>query len=153
QRPDSHDRRLGQENMSAAAFPRTPSCVLADSRSHDRYPSRRYADKAAARAECQLTIRFDHHFLPGLQVYLAAGFGQLCGAGLNVLASGDGQMVISLTLGPAVGVGAVVLFGQVLGVAVGFDPFVAFVADTDALVVLDVLSPVALGVDEDLFFA
>src|SRR5690606_12515980 len=39
------------------------------------------------------------------------------------------------------------------GVAVGFDALVAFVADADFLVVLDVLVPVALGVDEDLFFA
>src|SRR5690606_32827396 len=51
-----------------------------------------------------------------------------------------------------VSVGAVVLFGQVLGVASGFDAFVALVADADFLVVLDVLIPVALGVDEDLFF-
>ena len=98
--------------MSAAAFPRTPSCVLADSRPHDRHPSRRDADKAAARAECQLTVRFDDYLLPGLQVYLAAGFGQLCGAGLNVLASGDGQMVIGLDFRSAVGVGAVVLAGD-----------------------------------------
>src|SRR5690554_6633828 len=139
--------------MSAAAFPRTPSCVLADSRSHDRHPSRRYADKAAARTECQLAIRFDHHFLPGLQMYLAPGFGQLGDAGLKMLASADGQMVISLDLGPAVGVSAVVLLGQVLGVTVGLDAFVPFVADADALVVLDVLIPVALGVDEDLLLA
>src|SRR5690606_13846274 len=132
------------ENMSAAAFPRTPSCVLADSRSHDRHPSRRDADKAAARAERQFTIRFDHHFLPGLQVYLAAGFGQLCGAGLNVLASGNGQMIIRLDLRSAVGVGAVVLLSQVLGVAVGLAAFMPFVANADALVVLDVLIPVAL---------
>src|SRR5690606_14601296 len=95
--------------------------------------------------------RFDHHFLPGLQVYLAAGFGQLCGAGLNVLASGNGQMVIGLDFRSAVSVGGVVFLGQVFGVAIGFDPFVALVADADFLVVLDVLVPVALGVDEDLF--
>src|SRR5690606_25736784 len=49
--------------------------------------------------------------------------------------------------------GAVVLFGQVLGVTVGLDAFVPFVADADALVVLDVLIPVALGVDENLLLA
>src|SRR5690606_28460275 len=43
--------------------------------------------------------------------------------------------------------------GQILGVAIGFDAFVALVADADALVVLDVLIPVALGVDEDLLLA
>src|SRR5690554_2677201 len=61
-------------------------------------------------------------------------------------------MVIRLDFCSAVSVGAVVLLGQVLGVAVGLDAFVALVADTDALVVPDVLIPVALGVDEDLFF-
>src|SRR5690606_27380214 len=43
--------------------------------------------------------------------------------------------------------------GQILGVAIGFDAFVALVADADTLVVLDVLIPVALGVDEDLLLA
>src|SRR5690606_36591101 len=109
----------------------------------DRHPRRRDADEAAARAECQLTISFDDYPLPGLQVYLAAGFGQLCGAGLNVLTAGAGQMVIGLDFRSAVGVGAVVLFGQVLGVAVGFDALVALVTDAAALVVLDVLIPVA----------
>src|SRR5690554_5346177 len=70
-----------------------------------------------------------------------------------MLVVGDGQVVIRLDFRSAVGVGAVVLFGQVLGVAIGFDAFVALVADADALVVLDVLIPVALGVDEDLLLA
>src|SRR5690554_7070538 len=61
-------------------------------------------------------------------------------------------MIIRLDFRSAVSVGAVVLFGQVLGVAIGFDAFVALVADADFLIVLDVLIPVALGVDEDLFF-
>src|SRR5690606_15473807 len=61
-------------------------------------------------------------------------------------------MVIRLDFCSAVSVGAVVLLDQVLGVAVGLGAFVALVADTDALVVPDVLIPVALGVDEDLFF-
>src|SRR5690606_14497450 len=139
------------QTLRSCSPARAPTCILSYSGPHDRHPSRRDADKAAARAECQLTIRFDDYLLPGLQVYLAAGFGQLCGAGLNVLTAGDGQMVIGLDFRSAVGVGAVVLFGQVLGVAVGFDALVALVADADALVVLDVLIPVALGVDEDLF--
>src|SRR5690554_1565415 len=61
-------------------------------------------------------------------------------------------MIIRLDFRSAVSVGAVVLLSQVLGVTVGLDAFVPFVADADALVVLDVLIPVALGVDEDLFF-
>src|SRR5690554_2453432 len=69
-----------------------------------------------------------------------------------MLVARDGQMIIRLDLGPAVGVGSVVLLSQVLGVTVGLDAFVAFVADADFLVVLDVLVPVALGVDKDLFF-
>src|SRR5690606_17436657 len=138
------------QKLRSCSPARAPTCILSYSGPHDRHPSRRDADKAAARAECQLTIRFDDYLLPGLQVYLAAGFGQLCGAGLNMLVVGDGQMVIGLDFRSAVGVGAVVLFGQVLGVAVGFDALVRLVADADALVVLDVLVPVALGVDEDL---
>src|SRR5690606_23496014 len=61
-------------------------------------------------------------------------------------------MVIGLELSFAVGMGGAVLLGQELGVAVGFDAVVAFVAHANVLVVLDVLVPVALGVDEDLFF-
>src|SRR5690606_17089288 len=152
-------RRLGTRTHQRTKYPeptplpRTPSCILPNGRPHDRHPSRRDADKAAARAECQLAIRFDDYLLPGLQVYFAAGFGQLCGAGLNVLTAADSQMVISLDLGPAVSVGAVVLLSQVLGVTVGFDALVALVADADALVVLDVLIPVALGVDKNLHLA
>ena len=48
--------------------------------------------------------------------------------------------------------GGVVLLSQEFGVAVGFNAVVAFVADADVLVVLDVLVPVALGVEGDLFF-
>src|SRR5690554_5647162 len=144
---------IRQHWLAATPPARAPTCILSYSGPHDRHPSRRDADKAAARAECQLTIRFDDYLLPGLQVYLAAGFGQLCGAGLNVLTAGDGQMVIGLDFRSAVGVGAVVLFGQVLGVTIGLDAFVPFVADADALVVLDVLFPVALGVDENLLLA
>src|SRR5690554_975224 len=70
-----------------------------------------------------------------------------------MLVARDGQVVISLDLGPAVSVGAVVLLSQVLGVTVGFDALVALVADADALVVLDVLIPVALGVDKNLLLA
>ena len=70
-----------------------------------------------------------------------------------MLVVGDGQVVIRLDFRSAVSVGAVVLFGQVLGVTVGLDAFVALVADADALVVLDVLIPVALGVNEDLLLA
>src|SRR5690554_2050264 len=70
-----------------------------------------------------------------------------------MLVVGDGQVVIRLDFRSAVGVGSVVLFGQVLGVTIGLDAFVPFVADADTLVVLDVLVPVALGVDEDLLLA
>src|SRR5690606_22328915 len=70
-----------------------------------------------------------------------------------MLVVGDGQVVIRLDFRSAVGVGSVVLFGQVLGVTIGLDAFVPFVADADTLVVLDVLIPVALGVDEDLLLA
>lgn len=70
-----------------------------------------------------------------------------------MLAACNGQVIVRLDLGLAVAMGGVVLFGEVFGVAVGFDALVPLVADADLLVVLDVLIPVALGVDEDLFFA
>src|SRR5690606_10961125 len=72
---------------------------------------------------------------------------------LYMLVVGNGQVVIRLDFRSAVGVGAVVLLSQVLGVTVGLDAFVPFVADADFLVVLDVLIPVALGVDENLLLA
>ncbi|UQY37419.1 hypothetical protein K8U54_18695 [Pseudomonas fulva] len=47
----------------------------------------------------------------------------------------------------------VVLFGLEFAVAVLLDGVVALVANADFLVVLDVLVPVALGVQVDLFLA
>ena len=67
-------------------------------------------------------------------------FDELAGAELDVLVVGDGQVVVGLDLCFAVGMGSVVLFGEQFGVTVGFDAVVAFVADVDVLVVLDVLS-------------
>src|SRR5690554_3596384 len=110
-------------------------------------------EEGAAAFGGQLHAGIDHHFVPGVVVDFLSGLDELAPAQLNVLVARDGQVVIGLDLGPAIGVGAMMLFGQVLGVAVGFDAFVAFVADADGLVVLNVLVPVALGVDEDLFFA
>src|SRR5690606_36620133 len=96
---------------------------------------------------------FQHHFHAAGQVNLLPCLDELALTELDVLVVGNGQMVISLDFRSAVGVGSVVLFGQVLGVAVGFDALVVLVADADALVVLDVLIPVALGVDENLLLA
>src|SRR5690554_5404356 len=109
-------------------------------------------EEGAAAFGGQLHAGVDHHFVPGVVVDFLSGLDELALAQLNVLVARDGQVVVGLDLGPAIGVGAMVLLGQVLGVAVGFDAFVAFVADADGLVVLNVLVPVALGVDEDLFF-
>src|SRR5690554_4125292 len=108
-------------------------------------------EEGAAAFGGQLHAGVDHHFVPGVVVDFLSGLDELAPAQLNVLVARNGQVVIGLDLGPAVGVGAMVLLGQVLGVAVGFDALVPFVADADGLVVLNVLVPVALGVDEDLF--
>src|SRR5690554_1725191 len=110
-------------------------------------------EEGAAAFGGQLHAGVDHHFVPGVVVDFLSGLDELALAQLNVLVARDGQVVVGLDLGPAIGVGAVVLLGQVLGVTVGFDAFVALVANADALVVLDVLIPVALGVDEDLLLA
>src|SRR5690606_21461964 len=86
------------------------------------------------------------------QVNFLAGFDELASADADVLGACDRQVIVGLEFGFTIRVGSVVLLGQELGVAVGFDTVVAFVADADVLVVLNVLVPVALGVDEDLFF-
>ncbi|MNO72609.1 hypothetical protein D3C76_635610 [compost metagenome] len=62
-------------------------------------------------------------------------------------------MVVAAQFDLAVAVGGVVFLGLELAVAVGLHGVVAFVADADLLVVFDVLVPVALGVEEDLFLA
>ena len=81
---------------------------------------------------------------------LAARFDELAGADLVVLGGGDGEVVVGAHFDLAVEVGGAVFLGLHFRVAVGFDGVVAFVADADLLVVLDVLVPVALGVDVDL---
>src|SRR5690554_2026497 len=110
-------------------------------------------EEGAAAFGGQLHAGVDHHFVPGVVVDFLSGLDELAPAQLNVLVARDGQVVIGLDLGLAVGVGGVVFLGQVLGVTVGLDAFVPFVADADFLVVLDVLVPVALGVDENLLLA
>ncbi|KMQ53146.1 hypothetical protein ACS96_31285 [Pseudomonas aeruginosa] len=70
-----------------------------------------------------------------------------------MLAVADRQVVIGLQLDLALSVHGVMLLGLELAVAVRLHGVVAFVADADLLVVLDVLVPVALGMDEDLFLA
>src|SRR5690554_6494172 len=110
-------------------------------------------EEGAAAFGGQLHAGVDHHFVPGVVVDFLSGLDELALAQLNVLVARDGQVVVGLDLGPAIGVGAVVLLGQVLGVTVGFDALVALVANADTLVVLDVLIPVALGVNEDLLLA
>src|SRR5690606_5159599 len=102
-------------------------------------------EEGAAAFGGQLHAGVDHHFVPGVVVDFLSGLDELALAQLNVLGARDGQVIIRLDFRSAIGVGAVVLLGQVLGVTVGLDAFVPFVADADALVVLDVLIPVALG--------
>ncbi len=80
-----------------------------------------------------------------------AGFNELPGANLDVLVCAHGQVVVGACFDFAVGVNRVVFFGFEFAVAVLLDGVVAFVADADFLVVLDVFIPVALGVQEDLF--
>jgi len=70
-----------------------------------------------------------------------------------VLVLSDGEVVVGFDFDLTVGDDRHVFFGFELGVAVGFDAVAAFVANADLLVVLDVLVPVALGVDKDLLGA
>src|SRR5690606_126527 len=110
-------------------------------------------EETSAASGSELHTGVDDYLVAGVIMNLPPCLDELALTELDVLVVGDGQVIIGPDLGLAVGVGGVMLFGQVLGVAVGFDAFVAFVADADGLVVLNVLVPVALGVDEDLFFA
>src|SRR5690606_16771235 len=95
---------------------------------------------------------FQHHFHAAGQVGLLPCFYEQAMAKLHMLVARHSQVIVGIDLRLPVGMGGAVLLGQELGVAIGFDAVVAFVADADVLVVLDVLVPVALGVEEDLFF-
>ncbi|RMP20527.1 hypothetical protein ALQ27_200111 [Pseudomonas syringae pv. delphinii] len=84
---------------------------------------------------------------------LGACAGQLRGAQFHVLVLCNRQVVVHADFGLAVGVGGAVFFGFQLGVGVLFYRVVAFVANADFLVIFDVLVPVPLGMDENLFGA
>ena len=143
----------GQNGRRLTPLTRTPTRIHPDLGAHHRYPTRIDLDEAATGLEGDFAAGFEHYLHAAGQVDFLAGFHELAGAEFDVLVVGDGQMVVGLDLCFAVGMDSVVLFGQQLSVTVGFDAIVAFVANADVLVVLDVLVPVALGVDEDLFFA
>src|SRR5690554_4463868 len=134
--------------------PGTPPCSTAGIDPHNRPVEADAAGvqvaETSAASGSALHTGVDDCLVAGVIMNLPPCLDELPLPTLYMLVVGDGQVVIRLDFRSAVGVGAVVLFGQVLGVAIGFDPFVALVADTDFLVVLDVLVPVALGVDEDL---
>src|SRR5690606_30447020 len=82
------------------------------------------------------------NFLSGVQ--------QVSGAQFDVLVLPDAEVVVGLEFGFAGAVGEAVFFGFQLCVAVGDDAVVAFMADVHGLVMLNVLLPVALGVDVNL---
>ena len=116
-------------------------------------PARIELDEAAARLEGELQASLDNHLLSGLEVDFAAGLDQLGGADLDALALADAEVVVGFDLDLAVAVHGQVLIGLEFRVAVGLHRVVALVADADFLVVLDVLVPVALGVQVDLLGA
>ena len=84
---------------------------------------------------------------------LVARLDELAGADPQVQRVGDAEVVGRLQFDLAVGVDRALFLGPELAVAIALDRVVALMADADLLVVLDVLVPVALGVDEDLFLA
>ena len=110
-------------------------------------------DKAPAGLERQFYTRFQHRLQPAAQVYLPARFDELPRADLDVLIHRHREVVVCPCLDFAVGVDGVVFLGLEFAVGVLLDGVVAFVADADLLVVLDVFVPIALGVQEDLFRA
>src|SRR5690554_7303076 len=137
--------------------PRAPPCSTAridpNNRPIESDATGVQLEEAAAASGSELHTGVDDDLVAGVIMNLPPCLDELALTELDVLVVGDGQVIIGPDLGPAVGVGAVVLLSQVLGVTVGFDALVALVADADALVVLDVLIPVALGVDENLLLA
>jgi len=141
-----------QQRLGPCPDPRAPARIHLHLRPHQRHPAWIDLEKAAASFGGQFHAGVNDQFGAGVVVDFVAGFDEVAGADLDVLIVGDGQVVVGLDLGFAVGMGGAVFFGQQFGVAVGFDAVVAFVADADVLIVLDLLVPVALGVDEDLFF-
>ena len=68
-----------------------------------------------------------------------------------MLSHAHGEVIIRPGFGLAIQMGNPVLFDLEFAENVCLDGVVAFVADADFLVVLDVFVPVALGVQEDLF--
>src|SRR5690606_30553235 len=116
-------------------------------RATQRDTARIELDETAAGLEGEFDTCLDHHLLPGLEVNLAAGPGQLCVAQLDVLIDGYGQVVLRLDLHLSLAGNGQVLFGLQFGKAVGLDGVMTLVTDADLLVVLDVLVPVSLSMD------
>src|SRR5690606_22513538 len=63
-------------------------------------------EEGAAAFGGQLHAGVDHHFVPGVVVDYLSGLDELALAQLNVLVARDGQGVVGLDLGPAIGPGA-----------------------------------------------
>src|SRR5690606_36045181 len=137
--------------------PGTPPCSTAgidpDNRPVEGDAAGVQLEETSAASGSELHTGVDDYLVAGVIMNLPPCLDELPLPKLYMLVVGDGQVVIRLDFRSAVGVGSVVLFGQVLGVTIGLDAFVPFVADADTLVVLDVLIPVALAVDEDLLLA
>ncbi|MNJ75233.1 hypothetical protein D3C77_722910 [compost metagenome] len=70
-----------------------------------------------------------------------------------MLGVADDEVIAGSDLGLAVAVSRAVFLGPEFAVTVGLHGVVTFVADANLLVVLDVLVPVALGVEVDLLGA
>ncbi len=68
----------------------------------------------------------------------------------NMPSPTHGQMIVRSDFRQPVSLDSTVFLSLELAVTVGFDPVVTLMADVDALVVLDVLIPVALSMNIDL---
>lgn len=140
-------------DLDTAAFTRCTAGIDLRQRTNQGDAARVEFDEAAAGFEGQLGASLDDHFLPGFEVDLLAGFGQLRAAEFKVLALADGEVVVGFDLDLALAGDGQVFFGFQLGVAVFLHGIVALVADADFLLVFDVFVPIALGVQVDLFGA
>src|SRR5690606_29463791 len=146
-------RRQRRLDADTRASTRCAASVDPGQRAADGNAARIELDEAAAGLEGQFDTGFDDYFLPGLEVDLTTGPGQLCTAQLDVLIDGYGQVVLRLDFHLALASHGQVFLCTKLAVAVGLDGVMTLVADADLLIVLDVLVPVSLGMNINLLGA
>src|SRR5690606_2640852 len=145
---------LPRQNRSRSRpLTRTAARIHLDHRPRHGHAAGVELHEAATGLEGQFAAGFEDDLEAAGEVDFVAGFDELTGADLDVLAITYGQVVAGSDFGLAVAVGGAVFLRLEFAVGVGFHRIVALKADADLLIVLDVLVPIALGMHVDLFGA